>query len=262
MATFLTLIENYIGTFSNTTALDNWLNEAGHKVVDTLSADRLNKYATSLTDAGSGISIANYRVMRAHKSNYGAILVDASLSAWLIDSNSIYYATIYSPAWYIDSGKAYVFPSGGTIIATAYPAITNTTVAGSTQFLLDFEDIIVIYASMRGLLQNINSEIAIVTALSYTTQSIITHDITTQLSEIATYIDTDADYELAQGKIGEVTERLNDAKIKIEESGQMISQEQQSFNSLVQKSLSKIQSYLQLLGQLNANYKDLLGGLQ
>lgn len=178
MATLQDRVEGYIGTVTDTSSLDGWLVDALHRIVDLLSGDKLNTYSANVIDAGSGISVQNYRIVRAHKSGYNADVIEAGLKAQVIDSASIYYATLTNPMYYIENGTAFVLPNGGTIIAVPYSPIDHTTIAGSTQFLKDFEEHIVLYAAMQFMFQNIS----------------------TALATVGIYIDTDEDFELAQVK--------------------------------------------------------------
>ena len=65
---FLTRIEDLIGTFSDTTAITDFLTEGARIVSDRLKSERLVIYATDKTDAGSGIAINGGRPLSAHKS--------------------------------------------------------------------------------------------------------------------------------------------------------------------------------------------------
>ena len=176
MATLQARVESLIGTFSDTTSLTEWLTDGVHELVDNLPDKRLEKYSTNLSDSGSGIAVTGYRVLRAHKSGYGTRPVNPGLKTQVVDSGSKYYATATSPVYYEENGKGYVQPSGGTLIVFQYPTVAYSTTAGGTQFLTDFEKVIVLYTAIRATVQNIS----------------------TAQTQMATYLETDEDSELAQ----------------------------------------------------------------
>src|SRR3990167_5511406 len=132
MATLSDKVTSHIGAFSDTGSLTSWLQEAVIKVADILSERRLGLYSADITDSGSGVTIANYRVLKAHKSGYRAIPIEAGLKAQAALSTSIHYATATSPVYYEENTKGYVLPGGGSITTFLYPTVTYTTVAGST----------------------------------------------------------------------------------------------------------------------------------
>lgn len=176
MATLQDKVEGYIGSFSDTASLTSWLSQTAHRLVDNLPSAQLELYSEDLSDGGSGVALDGYRVLRAHKSGYGANYIDPAFKSRVVDTGSIYKATNTSPKAYIENGKGYILPSGGTFIAFQYPTIGATTIAGSTQFLTDFEDFIVLPVAIKATEQ----------------------DIATAEAKMKTYIETEEDFELAQ----------------------------------------------------------------
>lgn len=262
MATLQEKVQGYVGTFADTGSLSSWLVQSVHRLIDLLPNAKLELYSTNVPDGGSGVTLSGYRVLRAHKLGYGARITDPALKARLADSASIYKATNTSPAAYIENGVGFILPTGGTFIAFRYPALVYTTVAGSTQFLTDFEDYIVIYVAVRCLHQNISTKIATLTTLSFSEESGITYDFATQIAQIQTYVNTEEDFELATAKIGEVNLRLNDIKTKLEASGLLISQEDKRLMDTITKGTQEISQSLMLLKELNAQYTFLMSNLQ
>ncbi len=155
MATFQARIEDYIGSFSDTSALDAWLTHAARLIVHLMPDNKAEKFTKTLTDGGSGISIEDYRPLWAHKSGYKAIKFSASVKARLSLAGSIYKATATSPAWYIELLKAYVIPSGGSIVVVPLPIVVST-MSSITLFPNEYGHGIVLYAAIQGLLQQLN----------------------------------------------------------------------------------------------------------
>jgi hypothetical protein len=155
MSTFEVRINDKIGTLSDTTAISDFLTAGAKFFVNILPPHRLEKFTTNLTDAGRGISVVAYRVFSANKSGYGARRVPQELSAQVASSSSIHYAGSTDPAWYILNGLAYVKPSGGTVVAMAYPSVlyTDSTI---TAFPSDLDEGVVLYACIHGRLRQMS----------------------------------------------------------------------------------------------------------
>jgi hypothetical protein len=186
MATLAEKVEGYVGTFSDTGSLTSWLVQSVTELVNMLPVTVLEFYSTTLPDTGSGVAVAGYKVTRAHKSGYSAQIIDAGLKARTADTGSIYFATNTSPTAYIENGKGYIKPSGGSFIAFQYPTLTSVTIADSTQFLKDFEDYIIIPVAVRACAQLLS----------------------TARTAMASYTDSDQDVELTMAKANEI-ERLD-----------------------------------------------------
>ena len=178
MATLQDKVQGYIGTFADTGSLTSWLQQSVRRLVDALPVDRLEFYSENLDDPDgtNGIAVTGHRILRAHKAGYGAHIVDPSIRPRLADAGSIYKATNTSPKAYIENGKGYVLPTGGTFIAFPYPSINYTTTAGGTAFLQDFEDFIVLPVAIKATEQ----------------------DIASAEAQMKTYTETEEDFELAQ----------------------------------------------------------------
>lgn len=171
MATFQARVEDYIGTFSDTQALSDWLTSCARKIIDITPMEKLEIYASENTDDGStGVSIEDKRFVRAHKSGYGARMIPASERARVLDSNSLEYATSTSPVVYIENGVAYVKPSGGTIIAVDYPSVSYGE-SNVTNFPDSMEQALVLYAAIHGANTKMKDELVKVSALSFSTQT-------------------------------------------------------------------------------------------
>ena len=155
MATFQVRVEDIIGSVGDTDALSDWLTEGARRVILYLPESKLENYPTAaLTDSGTGVSIAAYRPIRAHKSGYGARRIDAGLKTQAGLSTSIHYATAADPVWYIELSKAFVLPSGGSVIAIAFPTVLYSA-STITAFPIEHENAVVLYAAIRGRLRQI-----------------------------------------------------------------------------------------------------------
>lgn len=164
MATYKTLVESYIGTFSNTDLLDLTLTEGARIVIDKLADEkdrRLDLYAIDKVDAASGIEVTGGRVIKAHKSGYEAMKIDSANLARYSLSGSIFKATATDPVWYSLKTKAYIIPGGGTAVWAEYPTIANGDTIGATgNFPPEADPIVILYSSIHCQLSIISTLIA------------------------------------------------------------------------------------------------------
>lgn len=155
MATFQARIEDRIGTQSDVDALSDWLTEGAKFITNLLPYERMEKFSAPLTAGILGISVAAHRILRVHKSGYGARRVDAGLAAAIVDADSIHKALTTDPVWYIIDGLVYIHPSGGTVIAMAYPTVLyNATTI--TDFPADLIEAVILFASIQGRLRQMS----------------------------------------------------------------------------------------------------------
>lgn len=167
MSTFQTRVEDYIGSVADTTMITDHLTAGAKFIIDILPESKLDRFATSLTDSGSGVSILAHRPTMAHKSGYGARLIPSWFAARVVDSGSMYLATNTSPIWYIQNGLAYVKPSGGSVIAISYPTVLYSESAVTGSVIAEYEHGIVLYAALHGALSKYNDKISTLTSLTF-----------------------------------------------------------------------------------------------
>src|SRR5574343_52076 len=123
MGTFQERVADYLGTVSDTGALSDQLTAGAKYITDIIRPEKIEKFGTDLTDSGTGVTITGLRLLCAHKSYYKSNLIHKNLKARASDSNSRFYASTTSPVHYIDGGKCYVLPSGGTVTVFNYPTV-------------------------------------------------------------------------------------------------------------------------------------------
>ena len=155
MSTYQIRVEDKIGAISDTAALSDFLTAGAKFFVNILPLERIEKFTTDLTDSGSGVSVTTSRVLRAHKSSYGARRISADLAAQAANSSSIHYAGSTDPVWYILNGLAFIKPSGGTVVAMAYPTVAygDSTISA---FPADLDEGVVLYACIHGRLRQMS----------------------------------------------------------------------------------------------------------
>jgi len=184
MATFGELVQDRVGTFSNTDLLDHALTAAGRIVIDHLFMKygennfRLELYYTDKTDSdgSTGIAVTGGRVIGAHKSGYKATKIDYKDKALFSLATSIYNAVATSPVYYLEKTKGYVLPGGGTLNWVAYPTVGNGDSAISN-FPPEGYPVVVLYASIQ-------AQMAIIQTLVATTMSGITWAAVTDVATV------------------------------------------------------------------------------
>ena len=219
MSSFQVQIEDLVGTgAADTSSYTDWLTAGGKFIVDLLPESKL--FTSDITDTGNGVSISNYRFIRAHKLGYKARKIDPGLQTQAKDSTSIYKASLTDPVYYIENGSLFVLPSGGTGIGMVYPTI-NYSASSISNFPPEMYESVVLYACIRCLEklitdnQDIKAGGTAPTALSapsfsysnaaYTNTNITaTVNLTSRLATLTTDLDTNEDIELAQAKINEI----------------------------------------------------------
>ncbi len=237
-------VEDYIGTFSDTAALTEWLTAGAKKIVDLLPLQTVEKFTADLTAAADdGIATTGHRVIRAHKSDYNARKIWGGLVAQAGDSDSIHAATSTDPVYYEENGIGFVLPGGGTIIGMAYPTVAYTATS-ITKFPLEYENAVILYAAIQGCLQLISTSAAnVLSNVSYTKPT-QTFDIT----QFETFLETNKDPELAQIQLGRLNHELGEFQTDI--------QNEQSEESVkLQTYVNETQNLIALYDRLRKEYE-------
>lgn len=80
MGTFQARVQSFLGSgYAETTNLSDNLTAGAKVIVDLLPENKLDKYAATLTDSGSGATVTGHRLIRAHKGGYRASRIDPGL---------------------------------------------------------------------------------------------------------------------------------------------------------------------------------------
>ncbi len=215
MATFKVRVEDKIGSVGDDAALSDFLTAGAKFIVNILPAERVEKFTSDLTDAGAGISVTTARILRAHKSGYGARKIDAGLASQAVDSGSIHFSSIIDPVWYILNGVAFVKPFGGTVVGMAYPTVAfgDSTI---TAFPADLDEGVVLYASIHGRLRQMSD-------LTITTLGGLASVISVSYTNVDTAL-TNQDIELASGHLNKVQTQISEFSSRIAQYSQQYQQ--------------------------------------
>lgn len=125
-----TQVEAYVGTVTDTTALDQYLTDSAKILVDVIPPDKIDAFLAMVTiDPSAGVACDNYRVMYAALDTRRAARVTPDLAGMLGDASSLMRATAFSPRYYILDGKCFIMPAAGSalyFLGMAYPTVLNS----------------------------------------------------------------------------------------------------------------------------------------
>ncbi len=189
MATFLSRVEDLVGTFADITALDQWLTDDARKLVDIMPLSKAYVYSSNLSiNVNSGVNVLNYRVLSVNGDSYGSISTDESLETQVSLSGSLNQATLRSPRHIVKNGTLKIYPntlSVGRAVSIAYPTVVNTdsTISVLPNDLID------------ALVYKVSSRCA-----NYNANVIITTSIPASKTLLGTYTNTDEDIELSNAE--------------------------------------------------------------
>lgn len=203
--TFQARVQSYLGSnYTETANLSDNLTAGAKYITDLLPEDKIDRFGADLTDSGSGVSVTGHRVIRAHKAGYRASRIDAGLKTQAASAGSIYTSSTIDPSWYIENGKGYVLPSGGTIVGVAYPTVAYGDLTISN-FPTELENGVVLYAVIQGCISQINAGKDALNALSYATITPPSVPIALTLSSVAPTAPLDSSYSYTDATLGTYT---------------------------------------------------------
>lgn len=135
-----------VGSFPSTMTspeLDQVITDSLGEIVSELPDSALFSIAEAVADSGSGVDVADRRVLRAHKANITAGKVDYIVAT---DTQRTFYAN--QPIWYELGGTAYIKPEGGSFLLTKELAAghLDTSVTGANNF---FTQLLIAKASIN-----------------------------------------------------------------------------------------------------------------
>jgi len=155
LATKIDDIAGALGS-ADTSAQTDWLKAGARIITDIMPVEKVELYASEVTDTGSGIDITGRRMLydRTHKSGRPAPLFSAAMKAQFADTGSIYYATEKSPISYVELTKLYIKPSGGTGVGMTYPnpSYSDNSITG---FPPEYEYGVILYAAIQQKIRQI-----------------------------------------------------------------------------------------------------------
>lgn len=181
MSTLQERIEDYIGTVSDTTSLQNWLDAGIEFVIDVSKPDKLEKLVRDVTVADAGLAVVGLKILGAHKSDVPARKIPYTFKSKALDSTSIYYASATDPAFCVGNGKIFVIPGGGSAITVTHPTVT----ASSTSISLFEENQtqgVILYSAIQAANQKLQGFVSTSDSLSITLPTVPTSPTLTTIT--------------------------------------------------------------------------------
>ena len=148
-------ILNTVGDYKNPPFAQVLLDESVRNTFGELPEEVLLPMASAETDDGTGVDVANKKIISAHKEGYPA----SRLRFDLVDRFTTTDPGECDPAYYVDptTNKAYVVPEGGTLMTLSFPVI-DLEESAPTDVPSMLIDLIVSRASVK-LIDNIMAKI-------------------------------------------------------------------------------------------------------
>lgn len=151
--TFKDRIISYVGAFTDNSLdsqLSQWLTTGARIVVSVLPDSIMNKYATPVTiPPTAGMNVANYRILSVEINGYPAKEISLTNRGFALDSNSIHYATLKSPVYYLQDGKIKLLPNVTGQMACIVNPVVNHSDETIVRFPAEKDHAVVLYASVQ-----------------------------------------------------------------------------------------------------------------
>jgi hypothetical protein len=128
-------------------AIVQWLKDGAWHLLMALPLQMRWEYSKKRSVPVSGLKLNGAMVLGASKHGRKAIQHTPENAQALRDSCSIYAPTLFTPAYWIQDGRAYVEPMGGEIHTISAPPITENT--ESIDFPIQLTSIMSYYAAMN-----------------------------------------------------------------------------------------------------------------
>jgi hypothetical protein len=241
--TFKEQVESYIGTFTDTNALNVWLNQAVRIILDLTPPDMLQQYAQG-TAITSGVTAVGNKKLVSVTSNAGYMVRQAApgMQGLLGDADSIHFATARTPAFVLEGNLLYLFPTdlAAKMFAVDAPAITHASTS-IPNFPTKLEVAVVLYTAIQARIKQLNAvtialtdvDLTGITAPSATwpsaptitisvtdpsipTVSVTVPDVISLLESAYTELVNTEDIELISAKVDTILSRLNGARLQAE----------------------------------------------
>ena len=166
MATLSAQIQDLVGSFTDETAMDQWLEDGAKEIINALPRN-LQKLCTSIQSftsvaAGSEAETLNTgKVFSVFAGSVDCRKIDSTLKYRAEDSGRIDYATSTDPVYYVESNFINVLP---TSLSCKYEEVQypSSIDADSDSAIASFPDeaehLVVLYASLKALQQQMNTK--------------------------------------------------------------------------------------------------------
>lgn len=165
MATFSAQVVDLVGTFSDETALDSFVTEGANEVISAMPRSAMERVAEETTVTDGSTTSEGHKIIYVLR-NDGTIdqpcrRVSAYKRGRVQDSSDMEFATTSDPAYYIQDGKINIFPNGNGLMVSI-PTYSQSSpldasgISTITNFPDEYEYLVVLYAAIKALQQNLS----------------------------------------------------------------------------------------------------------
>ena len=165
MATLSAQIQDLVGSFTDETALDQWLKDGVRELVNVFPS-KLKEMCyskstfTSVAAGSEAETIASQHLGSIYAGSVECRKISASDKYKASDSGRIDYATSTDPVYYVEGGKLNILPASlsGTYYIAGAPSIDADSDSAIASFPDEAEHLVVLYASIKALQQQMNTK--------------------------------------------------------------------------------------------------------
>lgn len=239
--TFQDRVEDYVGNVTDTGALSDWLIAGARRLVDLLPRQKLLRFVKpTVLNAGQETSIDQERIVYittsagievppvSNPADYGKYTTAASL----------HFAPATDPRYIFSDGKVKIVPAtvAGVMHSIPYPSDPFHYLTEIPNFPIEAEELVVLYASVQVQNKKLSDIITSLLALTITAPTapvapeftmdelmslfaLPTLSTATEfgaVSGIGHVLDAEQDLELTTGKLGQITQLINEYRAKVE----------------------------------------------
>ena len=165
MATFSAQVVDLVGTFSDEAALDSFITEGANEVINAMPRSMLERIAeeTAVTDGTT--TSEGHKVLHMLR-NDGTIdqpcrAIPARKRGRVQDSSDMEFATTSDPVYWVQDGKFNLFPNGNGLLVSVPTynqgsPLDASAISTITNFPNEAEYLVVLYAAIKALQQNLS----------------------------------------------------------------------------------------------------------
>ena len=180
MATFSAQVVDLVGTFSDETALDSFITAGANEVINAMPRPMQERVAeeTSFTNTTTSEGSKVLHVLR----NDGTIdqpcrRIPARYRGRIQDSSDMQYATSTDPAYYVQDAAVTIFPTGtGKLVSiptySEASPLDASAISAITNFPNEAEYLVILYAAIKALQQNMSGITLASASISYSNASV------------------------------------------------------------------------------------------
>ena len=165
MATFSAQVVDLVATFSDETALDSFVTEGANEVISAMPRSAMERVAEETTVTDGSTTSEGHKIIYVLR-NDGTIdqpcrRVSAYKRGRVQDSSDMEFATTSDPVYYIQDGKINIFPNGNGLMVSI-PTYSQSSpldasgISTITNFPDEYEYLVVLYAAIKALQQNLS----------------------------------------------------------------------------------------------------------